>query len=159
YPMTLPPLRIVESMDTRQIRLLAAQSANFGFLEPHQSLLVWYGAGAEALVYVDAQSAIFKARHFGETLAKELAQRTGTPVADTRFVGYIAPFDTAGFLPANIHDAFERLRHCCQRRSAARSIRDITGSKSRSPRQRSRGRAARWPSRCSTPGRTFPATS
>jgi hypothetical protein len=32
----------VETVDERRIRRLAAQSANFGFLEPHQPLLVWH---------------------------------------------------------------------------------------------------------------------
>lgn len=48
-------------MDHREVRRLAEQSANFGFLADHP-LLVWYGAGAELLVYVDAQSAMFKPR-------------------------------------------------------------------------------------------------
>ncbi|MFF0314435.1 hypothetical protein ACFYPH_07255 [Micromonospora sp. NPDC005252] len=63
-------------MDPRQVRRLAEQSANFGFLKEHP-LLVWYGAGAELLVYVDAQAAMFKIRAFGDELAKDLVRRTG----------------------------------------------------------------------------------
>ncbi|WP_117213005.1 DEAD/DEAH box helicase family protein [Allorhizocola rhizosphaerae] len=97
-------------MDTRRIRQLAAKSANFGFLEPHQPLLVWYGAGAESLVYVDAQSAIVKARQFAEVLAAELIRRTGTTAPDTRLYTRIGALDAAGVLTKSIHDAFERVR-------------------------------------------------
>jgi len=37
------------TVDPRQLRKLAEQSANFGFLLPYP-LLLFYGAGAEALV-------------------------------------------------------------------------------------------------------------
>ncbi|WP_162907838.1 hypothetical protein [Allorhizocola rhizosphaerae] len=74
-------------MDTRQIRQLAAKWANFGFLEPHQPLLVWYGAGAESLVYVDAQAAIVKTRQFAEVLAAELARRQRRPLNRPRSRG------------------------------------------------------------------------
>jgi type I restriction enzyme R subunit len=90
---------------------LAAASANFGFLEPHEPLLVWYGAGAEALVYVDAQAAIVKTRQFAEALAKELVRRTGTPVSDRRrLASHINALHGAGVLAPNTYAAFERLR-------------------------------------------------
>jgi type I restriction enzyme R subunit len=100
----------VRAVDRRRVRRLAAASANFGFLEPHEPLLVWYGAGAEALVYVDAQSAIVKTRQFTEVLAEDLVRRTGTPVTDNRLAGLITALNSAGALTGNVYEAFERVR-------------------------------------------------
>lgn len=97
-------------MDERHIRQLAAQSANFGFLEPHQPLLVWYGVGAESLIYIDAQSSIVKARQFVEVLAADLVRRTGTPVADNKPSVHIDALNAAGVLTSKIYESFQRVR-------------------------------------------------
>jgi len=47
---------------------LARRSPNFGFLLDHEPLLVLDGTEAEAYVYSDPNTALFKARKFGETL-------------------------------------------------------------------------------------------
>lgn len=100
-------------MDTRRIQQLAATSTNFGFLLPHEPLLVWYGAGAETLLYVDAQSAIVKARQFGEVLAKDLVRRTSTPVneREKRLSMFIEALNSNGVLVPSIYQAFERIRN------------------------------------------------
>ncbi|MEV6798592.1 DEAD/DEAH box helicase family protein [Micromonospora rifamycinica] len=96
-------------MDPRQVRRLAEQSANFGFLADHP-LLVWYGAGAELLVYVDAQSAMFKARAFGDVLARDLVRRTQvTPTKDT-FFHQVQALHASGAVTAKVYAAFDRLR-------------------------------------------------
>ena len=59
-------------MDER-IRELARRSPNFGFLLDHEPMLVLDGTEAEAYVYPDPNTALFKARRFGETLAAKLA--------------------------------------------------------------------------------------
>ncbi|MFI2664000.1 type I restriction endonuclease subunit R [Micromonospora carbonacea] len=96
-------------MDPRQVRRLAEQSANFGFLKDHP-LLVWYGAGAESLVYVDAQAAMVKTRSFGEVLARDLVRRTGARAQSTKFVHQVQALNTDGTLVPHVHAAFERLR-------------------------------------------------
>ncbi|MGW4498403.1 DEAD/DEAH box helicase family protein [Micromonospora sp. NPDC004336] len=95
-------------MDPRQVRRLAEHSANFGFLKDHP-LLVWYGAGAELLVYVDAQSAMFKIRAFGDELAKELLRRTGQrPRSD--FFHRVEALHADGTLTSEVYRAFHSLR-------------------------------------------------
>ncbi|MGW0435590.1 DEAD/DEAH box helicase family protein [Micromonospora sp. NPDC003197] len=96
-------------MDPRQVRRLAEQSANFGFLIQHP-LLVWYGAGAELLVYVDAQSALFKTRTFGDELAKDLIRRTSANPSGNTFFHRVQTLYADGTLTPNIYAAFNRLR-------------------------------------------------
>ncbi|PZF90078.1 hypothetical protein C1I93_23220 [Micromonospora endophytica] len=95
-------------MDPRQVRRLAERSANFGFLKDHP-LLVWYGAGAELLVYVDAQAAMFKIRAFGDELAKDLLRRTGLPPRSD-FFHRVEALHADGTLTREIHSAFHSLR-------------------------------------------------
>jgi type I restriction enzyme R subunit len=97
-------------VDPQRIRQLAAQSANFGFLEPHQPLLVWYGVGAESLVYVDAQAAMFKTRAFGEALARELVHRTNAQALSDKFYHQVQALNATGALVPHVYAAFERLR-------------------------------------------------
>ncbi|MGC4805852.1 DEAD/DEAH box helicase family protein [Micromonospora sp. DT233] len=97
-------------MEPRKVRRLAEQSANFGFLQDYP-LLVWYGAGAEALLYVDAQAAMVKTRSFGEVLAGDLIRRTATKAQSTKFVHQVQALNAAGVLLPRVHAAFERLRN------------------------------------------------
>lgn len=96
-------------MDQRQVRRLAEQSANFGFLKEHP-LLVWYGAGAELLVYVDAQAAMFKIRAFGDELAKDLVRRTDARPQSEKFFHRVQALQANGTLVPEIYRAFDRLR-------------------------------------------------
>lgn len=96
-------------MDPRQVRRLAEQSANFGFLTDHP-LLVWYGAGAELLVYLDAQSAMFKARAFGDVLARDLVRRTSAKPEGKSFFHQVEALYADGTLTSGVHAAFDRLR-------------------------------------------------
>ncbi|MDO3704712.1 type I restriction-modification enzyme R subunit C-terminal domain-containing protein [Micromonospora sp. C28SCA-DRY-2] len=98
-----------EFVDPRQIGRLAERSANFGFLKDHP-LLVFYGAGAEALVYVDAQAAMFKTRSFGEVLAQDLVRRTNARPVSEKFVHQVRALNADGTLVPHIYAAFERLR-------------------------------------------------
>ncbi|WP_433343449.1 DEAD/DEAH box helicase family protein [Micromonospora sp. CA-111912] len=97
-------------MDPRKVRRLAEQSANFGFLKSHP-LLVWYGAGAESLVYVDAQAAMVKTRSFGEVLARDLVRRTGAKPQSAKFVHQVQALNADGTLVPHVYAAFERLRN------------------------------------------------
>ncbi|MEQ4302537.1 DEAD/DEAH box helicase family protein [Plantactinospora sp. B6F1] len=97
-------------MDPRYTRKLAEQSANFGFLEAHP-LLLWYGASAESLIYVDAQAAMFKTRTFGDVLARELVRRTGAQPVSGSFYHQVQALNASGALVPHIFAAFNRLRN------------------------------------------------
>lgn len=96
-------------MDPRKVRRLATQSPNFGFLQAHP-LLVFYGVGAESLVYVDAQAAMFKARAFGDVLARDLVGRTHVQPQSHTFYHQVQALNAAGALVPHIYAAFDRLR-------------------------------------------------
>ncbi|MFE0593975.1 DEAD/DEAH box helicase family protein [Micromonospora echinospora] len=96
-------------MDPRKVRRLAEQSANFGFLKAHP-LLVWYGTGAELLVYVDAQSSMFKARAFGDVLASDLVRRTAAEPQSSTFFHRVEALYAEGTLTTEVYAAFDRLR-------------------------------------------------
>lgn len=94
-----------------QIRELARRSQNFGFLAPHEPLLVLDGASAESYVFVDPDSAMFKARRFAETLARKLIALTRTRVGEnaTQDVRTRA-LAQAGVLVPSIRQAFDEVR-------------------------------------------------
>lgn len=96
-------------MDER-VRALADASANFGFLLPHEPLLVLYGAGAEALIFTDPNVALFKARQFGEVLATDLARRGRVRVEGGRQVDRLRALDREGFLHGDVGRAFDHIR-------------------------------------------------
>ncbi|WDZ84286.1 type I restriction-modification enzyme R subunit C-terminal domain-containing protein [Micromonospora cathayae] len=73
-------------------------------------LLVWYGAGAELLVYLDAQSAMFKARAFGDVLARDLVHRTSAKPQSSSFYHRVEALYADGTLTPNVYAAFDRLR-------------------------------------------------
>ncbi|WP_230395595.1 DEAD/DEAH box helicase family protein [Plantactinospora alkalitolerans] len=89
---------------------MAEQSANFGFLKAHP-LLLWYGAKAETLIYVDAQASMFKTRAFGEVMAHELVRRTGAKPVSGSFYHQVQALNASGALVPHIFAAFDRLRN------------------------------------------------
>ncbi|MFF0297621.1 DEAD/DEAH box helicase family protein [Kitasatospora sp. NPDC004614] len=93
-----------------RIGRLAAASANFGFLLPHLDLLVLYGAGAESVVFRDPNSAMVKARQFGEALAGDLVRRFRLQPQGDRQVDRLHALDRAGVLHGNVHPAFDQIR-------------------------------------------------
>jgi len=97
-------------MDAR-IRELARRSQNFGLLAPHEPLLVLDGASAEAHVYTDPDSAMFKARRFTETLTRKLVAQTRTRVGDNASQdARIRALALAGVLVPDIRQAFDDVR-------------------------------------------------
>ncbi|WP_422733017.1 DEAD/DEAH box helicase family protein [Micromonospora sp. WMMD558] len=95
----------------QQIDELARRSQNFGFLAPHEPLLVLDGAGAETYVYSDPDAALFKARRFGETLAKKLVALTQTRVDGTTQHARLQALTNAGVLLPRIRQAFDEVRN------------------------------------------------
>ncbi|WP_322759069.1 DEAD/DEAH box helicase family protein [Frankia sp. Cr2] len=96
-------------MDAR-IEELARRSANFGFLLPHEPLLVFYGAGAESYAHSDPNAALIKARQFGEVLAKALVNRAGLPTRGDKQVDRLAALGRAGVFDGRIRAAFDAVR-------------------------------------------------
>lgn len=96
-------------MDER-IRELARRSPNFGFLLDLEPMLVLDGAGAESYVYSDPNAALFKARQFGETLAKRLAADSGTRARGTRQVDLLFALTRDGVVEGSTRRAFDDLR-------------------------------------------------
>ncbi|WP_158624147.1 DEAD/DEAH box helicase family protein [Micromonospora sp. HM5-17] len=96
-------------MDPRQVRLLAAQSANFGFLAAHP-LLLWYGAGAEWLVYANPWASLLRSRSFGEVLADELVRRTTVVPQGGSLHHLLRALGADGVLTPRVFAAFARLR-------------------------------------------------
>lgn len=93
-----------------RIKELAARSPNFGFLLPHEPLLVLYGAGAEAAIFTDPNVALFKARQFGEVLAIGLVRRGRVRVDGDRQVDRLRALGREGYLHGKVAQAFDHVR-------------------------------------------------
>lgn len=99
-----------EARVDERIRELARRSPNFGFLLDLEPMLVLDGAGAESYVYSDPNAALFKARQFGETLAKRLAADSGTRARGTRQVDLLFALTRDGMVEGSTRRAFDGLR-------------------------------------------------
>ncbi len=93
-----------------RLQRLADRSANFGFLLPLESLLLSYGAAAESSVYDDPNTALVKARQFGEAAADALITRLGLRYSGDRQVDKLRALNQAGALTPKVHDVFDELR-------------------------------------------------
>ncbi|WP_308377755.1 DEAD/DEAH box helicase family protein [Streptomyces sp. ISL-98] len=93
-----------------RIKDLAASSANFGFLEPIEPLLVLFGAGAEANLYADPRAALSRATQFGEVLATELTRLAGVSLPGGEQAARLHLLTRAGVLDPRIRGLFENLR-------------------------------------------------
>lgn len=87
----------MQAVDPRLIEA-ARQSVNFGLLAPIEPLLAVYGAGAESGVYTDPNGALIKCRQFGEVLAEQLIQRSGTRFDGSKQIDRIKALERAGVL-------------------------------------------------------------
>ncbi|MFB6705754.1 DEAD/DEAH box helicase family protein [Streptomyces sp. NPDC056333] len=93
-----------------RIKALAGSSANFGFLEPIEPLLVLFGAGAEANLYADPRTALSKASKFGEVLANELTRLAGVSLPGGEQASRLHLLTRSGVLDPRIRGLFEYLR-------------------------------------------------
>lgn len=92
------------------IEELAQRSPNFGFLLPHEPMLVLDGVSAESHVYTDPDAAMYKARRFTEILAKLLVRLTNTTVQHDDQKGRIYALSRVGVLVPQIRQAFDQVR-------------------------------------------------
>ncbi|MFB6607884.1 DEAD/DEAH box helicase family protein [Streptomyces noursei] len=88
---------------------LALASANFGFLLPHEPLLVLHGASCEARAATAPADAVAAARQFGEVLAAELGSRAGVRLPTGDQQARLDLLSRAGMLPGPVLDAFNDL--------------------------------------------------
>ncbi|MCX4735074.1 DEAD/DEAH box helicase family protein [Streptomyces sp. NBC_01221] len=88
---------------------LALASANFGFLLPHEPLLVLYGASSEARASTAPAESVAAARQFAEVLATKLVHMAGVrpPTADQP--SRLRVLTRAGLLAPRVLAAFEDL--------------------------------------------------
>jgi type I restriction enzyme R subunit len=93
-----------------RIRELARRSPNFGYLLDHEPLLVLDGAEAEAYVYSDPNTALFKARKFGETLALKLVAVGRIQVSGTSQYLRLAALTRDGVISGRQRQQFDDLR-------------------------------------------------
>lgn len=93
-----------------RIRELARRSTNFGFLLDHEELLVLDGAEAEAYVYTDPNTSLFKARRFGETLAAKLVVAGQIRVDGSSQYARLAALARDGVIQSRQRDQFDALR-------------------------------------------------
>ncbi|MFE6446853.1 DEAD/DEAH box helicase family protein [Nocardiopsis dassonvillei] len=96
--------------DERRIRQIAERTPNFGFLLEHDHELVLLGAQAESYVYTDPNAAMYKARLFGELLARLLVRLTSCRVDGTRQVDRINALRRTGVLVPQVKSWFEDVR-------------------------------------------------
>ncbi|RCW43324.1 type I restriction enzyme R subunit [Halopolyspora algeriensis] len=89
---------------------LARNSPNFGLLAEHDLLLASLGASAESYVFTDPSSALFKARQFGEALAKWLVRKSRTEVIGDRQLDRLRALADAGIVIGQVADAFHAIR-------------------------------------------------
>lgn len=88
---------------------LALASANFGFLLPHEPLLVLHGASCEARAVTAPAEAVVAAGQFGEVLAAELGRRAGVRLPTGDQQARLDLLSRAGMLPGPVRDAFNDL--------------------------------------------------
>lgn len=93
-----------------EIKELARRSHNFGFLLPHEKLLVIDGVAAESKVYTEPDTAMWRARRFTETLTRFLLRSYRLQPGGSLAVR-ITRLKSEGVINTDeIHDAFETVR-------------------------------------------------
>ncbi len=86
-------------------------SVNFGFLAVHDPLLVRLAAQAEAYVFSDPETALFKLRQWVEILAKQIAgtaHLTDAPTLD--LLSLLRRLGDSGYLPREVADLLHTIR-------------------------------------------------
>lgn len=94
-----------------ELSVLVDASPNFRFLAEPELLLAGDAALAERYVDSDPDGAMFKARHFGETLAKILVRHAGIQYSETKDqFGRLAKLVDQGIIPSHLQPVFDTLR-------------------------------------------------
>lgn len=93
-----------------KVRALADSATNFGYLLEHEQLLVQCGAGAEAFVYSDPNTAMIKCRQFGEALVKHAFIQFGIPRMPNTQHRRVNVLSDQGFLTSRVRQWFDDVR-------------------------------------------------
>lgn len=94
----------------QQVRELAQRTANFGYLLGYEPVLVMHGAAAEAALFNDPNTAMFKCRLFGEALAKRAFVEFGIPSMPDKQYQRLNVLSDQGLLTQRVRDWFEKVR-------------------------------------------------
>ncbi|MEY9928587.1 type I restriction enzyme R subunit [Catenulispora sp. GP43] len=88
---------------------LAAASANFGFLLPHEPLLLFYGAAAETRESIDPSASLTAAHEFGEVFTVTLGRLFGVTVSQEDPQAYLHRLHASGPVTGRVLAALEEL--------------------------------------------------
>jgi type I restriction enzyme, R subunit len=94
----------------QQVHELARHSANFGYLLAYEPMLVMHGAAAEATLFTDPNTAMYKCRLFGEALTARAFIAFGIPnMPDKQFLR-LKMLSDQGFVTQRVRDWFDEVR-------------------------------------------------
>ncbi|WP_367137183.1 DEAD/DEAH box helicase family protein [Saccharothrix sp. HUAS TT1] len=94
----------------QQVHELAQRTTNFGHLLTHEPVLVVHGAAAEAAVFTDPNTAMFKCRLFGEALTARAFLQFGIPNMPDKQFKRLKMLSDQGFINQRVHGWFEQVR-------------------------------------------------
>ncbi len=89
---------------------MAIESLNFGFLAPHDPLLVTSAARAEAYALDDPNTSLIKTRQFSEYLARHVAAHHGLETIQMEFRGVLRILAEKRLIPREVRDQFDVVR-------------------------------------------------
>lgn len=94
----------------QQVQELAQRTANFGYLLPYEPVLVVHGAAAEAALFTDPNTAMFKCRLFGEALIARAFIEFGIPNMPAKQFTRVKVLSDQGFLTQRVRGRFDAVR-------------------------------------------------
>jgi type I restriction enzyme R subunit len=94
----------------QQVRDLAERTTNFGYLLRYEPVLVVHGAAAEAALFTDPNTAMFKCRLFGEALTARAFIEFGIPNMPNQQFQRLNVLSDQGFLTNRVRGWFDAVR-------------------------------------------------
>ncbi|MBD0324686.1 MAG: DUF4145 domain-containing protein, partial [Aldersonia sp.] len=94
----------------QQVHELAQRTANFGYLLTYEPMLVVHGAAAEAALFTDPNTAMFKCRLFGEALTARAFIEFGIPNMPDKQFSRLKVLSDQGFLTQRVRGWFDAVR-------------------------------------------------
>ncbi|MGW3996390.1 DEAD/DEAH box helicase family protein [Amycolatopsis sp. NPDC004772] len=94
----------------QQVRELAERTANFGYLLTYEPVLVVHGAAAEAALFTDPNTAMFKCRLFGEALTAKAFIEFGIPNMPDKQFQRLKVLSDQGFVTTRVRRWFDDVR-------------------------------------------------
>jgi type I restriction enzyme, R subunit len=94
----------------QQLHELAQRTTNFGYLLTYEPMLVVHGAAAEAALFTDPNTAMFKCRLFGEALTARAFIEFGIPNMPDKQFSRLKLLSDQGFLTQRVRGWFDAVR-------------------------------------------------